>query len=298
MTIVIAGGSGFLGRKLVKRLEDDGHSVTILTRRPTGTRDVQWNPDGSSGPLPRHLDGQDAVINLAGEGIADRRWSATRKAALRNSRILATQTLVRAVAQCAQPPKVFISASAVGYYGPRGDEPITEAAAAGSDFLSRLCVEWEQEARMVESPSDPAGDRPDRTRVGSETAVRCRGCCCRSSSASAPPLATGDQFMPWIHVADWTALVSWLVHNDRATGAFNAAAPTPVTNRTFTRTLGRVLKRPAVLHAPAFVLRAALGEMSTILVNGQRVLPAAAEQLGFRFTHRELEPALRSVLGV
>ena len=104
--------------------------------------------------------------------------------------------------------------------------------------------------------------------------------------------------MPWIHVADWTALVSWLVHNERAAGAFNAAAPTPVTNRTFTRTLARVLKRPAVLHAPAFVLRAALGEMSTILVDGQRVLPANAEQLGFRFTHRELEPALRNVLGV
>ena len=152
MTIVIAGGSGFLGRKLVKRLEEDGHSVTILTRRPTSTRDVQWDPDGSPGPLPRHLDGQDVVINLAGEGIADRRWSTTRKAALRNSRLLATQTLVRAVAQCAQPPKVFISASAVGYYGPRGDEPITEAAAAGSDFLSHLCVEWEQEARLVESP--------------------------------------------------------------------------------------------------------------------------------------------------
>jgi uncharacterized protein (TIGR01777 family) len=297
VTIVIAGGSGFLGRKLVKQLEDDGHSVTILTRRPTRTRDVQWNPDGSSGALPRHLDGQEVVINLAGEGIADRRWSTTRKAALRNSRILATQTLVRAVAQCAQPPKVFISASAVGYYGPRGDEPITEAAAAGSDFLSRLCVEWEQEARMVESP-------------GTRLAIVRTGLALAADGGALPrmllpfklglgaTMGTGDQFMPWIHVADWTALVSWLVHNDRATGAFNAAAPTPVTNRTFTRTLGRVLKRPAVLHAPAFVLRAALGEMSTIVVNGQRVLPAAAEQLGFRFTHRELEPALRSVLGV
>ncbi|MEO7133621.1 MAG: TIGR01777 family oxidoreductase [Vicinamibacterales bacterium] len=297
MTIVIAGGSGFLGRKLVKRLENDGHSVTILTRKPARTRDVQWNPDGSPGKLPQHLDGQEAVINLAGEGIADGRWTSSRKAALRNSRILATQTLVRAVAQCAQPPKVFISASAVGYYGPCGNEPITETAAAGSDFLSRLCVEWEQEAWRVGSP---------KTRL----AIVRTGLALAGDGGALPrmllpfklglgaTIGTGDQFMPWIHVADWTALVSWLVQNDRATGAFNAAAPTPVKNRTFTRTLARVLHRPAVLHAPAFVLRAALGEMSTILVNGQRVLPACAEQLGFRFTHRELEPALRSVLGV
>ena len=297
MTIVIAGGSGFLGRKLVKRLEDDGHSVAILTRRPTRTRDVEWSPDGSSGTLPLRLDGQDAVINLAGEGIADRRWSTARKAELRNSRILSTQTLVRAVAQCAHPPKVFISASAVGYYGPRGDKPINEAAPAGSDFLSRLCVEWEQEARMVESPAT----RLALVRTGlalAEDGGALPRMLLPFKLGLGATMATGDQFMPWIHVDDWTALVSWLVHNDRATGAFNAAAPTPVTNHTFTRILARVLNRPAVLHAPAVVLRAALGEMSTILVNGQRVLPAGAEQLGFRFTHRELEPALRSVLGV
>ena len=296
MRIVIAGGSGFLGRKLVNRLEGEGHSVAILTRRPTRPRDVQWNPDGTSGSLPGRLDGQDAVINLAGEGIADRRWSTERKAALRSSRILSTQTLVRAVAQCANPPKVFISASAVGYYGPRGDEPINEATPAGSDFLSRLCVEWEQVARMVES-------RATRLAIVRTGIVLARdgGALPRMllpfKVGLGATVATGDQFMPWIHVDDWTALVSWLVQNDRAAGVFNAAAPSPVMNRTFTRLLARVLNRPAILHTPAFVLRAALGEMSTILVNGQRVLPAAAEQLGFRFTHRELEPALRSVLG-
>jgi len=297
VTIVIAGGSGFLGRKLVNRLEGDGHSVAILTRRPARPRDVQWNPDGSSGTLPEHLDGQDAVINLAGEGIADRRWSTERKAALRNSRILSTQTLVGAVAQCAKPPNVFISASAVGYYGPRGDEPINETTPAGSDFLSRLCVEWEQAARMVES----AATRLAIVRTGIVLA-KDGGALPRMllpfKLGAGATVATGDQFMPWIHVDDWTALVSWLVQNDRATGAFNAAAPAPVTNRTFTRVLARVLNRPAVLHAPAFVLGAALGEMSTILVNGQPVLPAAAQHLGFGFTHRELEPALRSVLGV
>jgi uncharacterized protein (TIGR01777 family) len=190
---------------------------------------------------------------------------------------------------------VFISASAVGYYGPRQDEPIIETMSAGSDFLSRLCVEWEQAARMVESPAT----RLAIVRTGLVLA-RDGGALPRMllpfKLGVGATVATGDQFMPWIHVDDWTAMVSWLMQNDRATGAFNAAAPTPVTNRAFTRMLARVLNRPAVLHAPAFALRAALGEMSTILVNGQRVLPAAAEQLGFRFTHRELEPALRSVL--
>lgn len=271
--------------------------MTILTRRPAAKTDVQWNPDGSSGALPTHLDGKDVVINLAGEGIADTRWTTARKAALRASRIQATRTLVRAVAQCARPPQVFIQASAVGYYGPRGDEPIAESIAAGSDFLSQLCVEWEQEAQVVASPS---------TRLA---IVRTGLALAEDGGALAKMLipfklglgatfGTGEQFMPWIHADDWTALVSWLAQDDRATGAFNATAPTPITNRTFTRTLGRVLRRPAVLHAPAFVLKATLGEMSTMLLTGQRALPAYAEQLGFRFTHRALEPALRSLLGV
>lgn len=294
MTIVIAGGSGFLGRKLVTRLESEGHAVTILTRRPTRAGEIKWNPDGSPGTLPSHLDGTDVIINLAGEGIADKRWTPARKAALRNSRILATRTLARAVAQCARAPRVFINASAVGYYGACGDEPIIETAPAGSDFLARLCVEWEQEACVVESLST----RLAMVRTGIALA--------HDGGALAKmllpfrlgfgaTLGSGDQFMPWIHVDDWTAMLSWLIQNDRAAGAFNATAPAPVTNRSFTHTLGRVLRRPAVLRAPVFVMQAMLGEMSTILVNGQRVLPAHAEALGFRFTHRRLEPALRSL---
>lgn len=294
MTIVVAGGSGFLGRKLVRRLEQDGHAVTVLTRRPTRSADVEWNPDGSPGSLARHLDGKDAVINLAGEGIADRRWTAARKAALRNSRLQATRTLVRAVGQCEHPPALFISASAVGYYGPSGDEPITESSPPGSDFLAQLCVEWEQEARVVES----AATRLAVVRTGL-VLDRDGGALAKMllpfKLGLGATLGSGDQFMSWIHVEDWTALVSWIVQNDRAAGTFNATAPAPVTNRTFTRTLARVLRRPALLHAPAFALRAALGDMATVLVTGQRVLPASAEQIGFRFAHRTLEPALRSL---
>ena len=294
MTIVIAGGSGFLGRKLAKRLEGDGHSVSILTRRPAGASDVKWNPNGTPGTLPQHLDGKDGVINLSGEGIADKRWTAARKEALRSSRLMSTRTLVRAVAQCARAPKVFISQSGVGYYGPRGGEAITEADPAGTDFLAALCVEWEQEARLVESPATRLAIVRTGLALAKDGGALGRMLLPFKLGLGAT-LGSGDQFMSWIHADDWTALVSWLVNSDRATGVFNASAPAPVTNRTFTRTLGRVLRRPAILHAPAFALQAMLGEMSTMLLTGQRVLPASAEQLGFRFTHRTLEPALRSL---
>jgi uncharacterized protein len=295
VTIVIAGGSGFLGRKLAARLESEGHRVITLTRRPSGEEgQVAWQPDGEPGALPRHLDGTDAVVNLAGEGVADKRWTVARKEQLRTSRILSTRTLARAVTLCARPPKVFVSGSGKDYYGCRDAAPVSETAEPGSDFLARLCVEWEQEARMVESPS---------TRLA---IVRTGLALDRDGGALAKmllpfklglgaTLASGDQCMSWIHVDDWTAMVSWLIRDDRASGAFNATAPAPVTNRAFTRTLGRVLHRPAVLHAPGFVLRAALGEIATVLIGGQSAVPAHAERLGFRFTHRALEPALESL---
>ena len=295
MTVVIAGGSGFLGRKLTKLLESAGHVVRVLTRKPSSARDITWNPDGSCGELPRDLQSVDAVVNLAGENLADRRWTAARKLAVRSSRILSTQTLVRAVAQCAAPPKVFVSASAVGYYGPRGGEPITEAAAPGSDFLARLCVEWEQEARKLESPSTRLAIVRTGLPLDRDGGVLAKMLLPFKLGLGAT-LGSGDQFMPWIHADDWTAMIAWVIQNERAGGAFNASAPAPVTNREFTRTLGRVLNRPAVLHAPAFALQAVLGEVATILTTGQRALPAYAEELGFRFTYRTLEPALRSLL--
>jgi uncharacterized protein len=294
VNIVVAGGSGFLGQKLTRRLDSEGHRTITLSRRPSSANQIAWQPDGSAGALSRHVDGVDAIVNLAGEGIADKRWTPARKDALKNSRILSTRTLVRAVADCARPPKVFISGSAVGYYGPHGDELVTESTPPGDDFLARLCVEWEQEARKVESPST----RLAIVRTG--LALDRDGGALKKmlwpfKLGLGATMGSGDHYMPWIHAADWTALVSWMIHNDRARGAFNATAPAPVTNRTFTRTLGRVLHRPAVLHAPAFVLRDTLGELSSALVHGQRVLPAAAEQLGFRFTCRELEPALENL---
>ena len=313
-----------MGQKLARSLAKAGHTIAVLTRRPlTLSPDVnvaaarltpdenvaaarltpdenvaatyiQWRPDGSAGDLARHLEGADAVVNLAGEGIADRRWTAGRKDALRSSRILSTRTIARAIADCDPPPRVFISASGVGYYGAHGDEAVTESIAPGSDFLARLCVEWEQEAKAAES---------HQTRVAIVRSglvlERDQGALARMllpfKLGLGARLGSGDQYMPWIHVDDWTAMVMWLIGNERASGAFNATAPEPVTNRTFTRTLGRVLGRPAFFVAPAFVLQTMLGELAIVLLTGQRAMPACAEQMGFRFSYRTLEPALRSL---
>ena len=292
---MIAGGTGFLGQKLGALLVSDGHHVQTLTRRPARTPDqITWNPDGSAGALPPHLDGADAIVNLSGENIAEGRWTAARKALLVSSRVLPTRTLVRAIAACARPPRVFVSGSAVGYYGPHGDEPVTEATPAGSDFLARLCVDWEQEARAA------GGARTRLAIVRSGIVLAKDGGALKKmllpfKLGVGATLGSGGQFMPWIHADDWTAMVSWLIHNESTTGAFNASAPGPVTNHTFTRALGRVLNRPAFLPAPGFAVRAVMGEMADMLLHGQRVMPVHAEQSGFQFTHRALEPALHSL---
>ena len=294
MTIVLAGGSGFLGRKLARRLRGEGHTTVTLSRNPSGADQITWRPDGTAGDLPRRLDGVDAVVNLAGEGIADKRWTAARKQGLRDSRILSTRTLVSAIKQCARPPRVFISGSGIGYYGPRGGEPVTEADPPGTDFLARLCVEWEEEALKADSPATRVV--PVRTGIAlDEDGGALKKMLLPFKLGLGATIGSGNQYLPWVHAADWTAMVSWLIQNDRARGAFNVTAPEPVTNREFTRTLGRVLHRPTIFHAPAFVLHAALGELATALVDGQRVLPALAEHLGFRFTYRSLEPALESM---
>lgn len=297
MRIIIAGGSGFLGRALHTKLQERGHAVGVLTRRPRPgvQEDLAWTPDGSADAWARALDGVDAIVNLSGEGIADQRWNDARKQALRSSRLLSTRSLVAAIGRLATPPAVFVSGSAVGYYGARGDELITESEPPGSDFLADLCVEWEREAEQASSiirvvllrtapVLHPAGGAlgkmllPFRMGLGG-------------------PLGSGSQYMPWIHVGDWVDLVAWLIQNGNARGAFNITAPAPVTNAEFTRTLGRVLGRPAIIPVPGFGLRLLVGELADSLLTGQRAIPARAEEMGFEFRFRELEPALRDLLG-
>jgi uncharacterized protein len=294
MVIAIAGGSGFLGQLLAERLRGSGHRVIVLTRKKGLPDSIVWRPDGAPGSLITDLEGVDAVVNLAGENLADGRWTAERKAQLVTSRTLPTRTLAAAITACANPPRVFVSGSAVGYYGPRGDEPITEATPAGTDFLARICVDWEQEARAV----NIARTRLAIIRTGIVLAKEggaLKKMLLPFKLGGGATLGSGTQYFPWIHADDWTSMVAWLIQNDAASGAFNASAPSPVTNATFTRTLGRVLGRPAVLKAPVFAMRLAMGEMADMVLHGQRVMPAHAEQLGFQFTYRALEPALQSL---
>jgi uncharacterized protein len=297
--IVIAGGSGFLGSALVRRLEHDGHRARVLTRRPTSDRDIAWMPTAEgehSAPAPwaHALDGIDVVVNLAGEGIADRRWSEERKRALRASRLLPTRSLVTTIRSVARPPAVFISGSAVGYYGPQGNELVTESTPPGTDFLARLSVEWEQEAERASATT-----RVVRIRTGlvlhpdggvlSKMLLPFR-------LGVGGPFGSGTQYMPWIHLDDWVALVLWVMTRSDADGAFNATAPTPVTNAEFTGALGRTLGRPTFMRVPAVALRLLLGELAESLLTGQRAIPERAEGMGFQFRFREIGPALRDLL--
>ncbi|MGQ0733116.1 MAG: TIGR01777 family oxidoreductase [Acidobacteriota bacterium] len=294
MVVVIAGGSGFLGRALHQHLGATGHAVRVLTRRPDDEADAAWTPDGTAGGWAQTLDGVDALVNLSGAGIADRRWTRARKDLLRTSRLLPTRSLVAAVGQVQKPPAVFIQASASGRYGPHADDLVTEDTPPGADFLSTLSVEWEREVEIA-------------SRVTRTVCVR-TGLVLHPDGGvlkrMLPPfriglggrLGSGTHYMPWIHRDDWVALVLWLISSPEARGAFNATAPEPVTNAEFTRTLGAVLRRPAILPAPALALKLIFGELATALLTGQRAVPARAESMGFTFRFRSLEPALRDLL--
>jgi hypothetical protein len=300
MRIAIAGGTGFLGYPLTRALMADGHDVVILTRRTTharvapGARPVGWDPSAQAGPWSKEIETVDAVINLAGESIAARRWTPTHKQRILDSRVIATRSLVAAIAAARRPPRVFVSSSAVGYYGPCGDEIVTEEHAAGSDFLATVCDRWESEARVASSA----------TRVA---CLRTGLVLARDGAPLAPmllpfkmgvggPFGSGHQYWPWIHRDDWVALVRWAIDHEAAEGAINLTAPMPVTNREFARTLGKALGRPAFMRAPAFALRVVLGEMAdALLLSGQRAVPARATNLGFVFRYTRLPDALGAI---
>jgi uncharacterized protein (TIGR01777 family) len=255
---------------------------------------VRWTPDGSQGSWGAEIAGADAVINLAGESIGAGRWTAARKQRILDSRVLATRSLVGAIQRSDRKPAVFVSGSAVGYYGPRGDELVTEADEPGSDFLASVCRAWEAEA-LAASPAT----RVVLLRTGLPLA-RDGGALQRMLPPFrmfvGGPLGSGRQHWPWIHRDDWVALVHWAIDASDVHGAVNASAPQPVTNQAFARALGRALHRPAVLPAPPFALRLLLGEMAdALLLSGQRAIPAHAEQFGFRFRFPDLDGALRAI---
>jgi uncharacterized protein len=303
MHVVIAGGSGFLGHALTRQLIAGGHRVTVLTRSEAshqgGVNVVLWNPDGTADIWARALDGADAVVNLAGTSIAGRRWTDAHKRLVRDSRINATESLVAGVATCRYPPSTFVQGSAVGYYGASlDDDAIDESHAPGSDFLGRVCVEWEAAAQPVSA----RGCRVVTIRTGLVLA--------RKGGVLPPmalpfrlfaggPVGTGRQYLPWIHVDDWVSLVAWAIGNPDVSGPLNASAPNPVANEAFSRAIGRALQRPCWLRAPSFAMRALLGrEMADCLIlQGQRVVPARALAAGFSFGFDDIDDALAAVFG-
>ena len=308
MKFVVAGGTGFLGRPLCEIWAEEGHEVIVLTRSlppgasaheaGTGVPGVTrhgWTPDGQLGPWASAIEDAEAVVNLAGESIAARRWSASHKQAVRESRVLATRSLAAAILAATHPPRAFVSSSAVGYYGYTDQSEKTEKAPPGTDFLSEVCRQWEEEALRAARPETrvalvrsgipleldggvlPQLARPFRYFVGG-------------------PVASGRQYVSWIHKLDWIELVRWLVATESASGAFNATAPVPVTNRELCRQLARALHRPCLLRAPAFALRLAVGEMADpLLVGGQRAVPAHALAMDFYFRYPEIDRAFRAI---
>jgi uncharacterized protein (TIGR01777 family) len=293
MRIVIAGGTGFLGQALRDHLQRLGHTTVVLTRKPQTSTQVAWSPDGTSGPWAAALDGADAVVNLSGEGIADARWNAARKAALRASRVLPTRSLVAAIGGLARPP-ALLNASGVGYYGDRGAELVTEDTSAGDDFLAGLCVEWEREAEQAAAHTRVVVLRNGLVMHPSGGALKKMLLPFRLGAGG--PLGPGTQYLPWIHLVDWVEMITWLIQQPEARGPFNVTAPSPATNADFTRALGRAVNRPAVIPVPAFALRLALGELADTLLTGQRAIPARATTSGFSFRFSEIGSALNNLL--
>lgn len=297
MKIAMSGASGLIGRRLLKVLGKAGHALHVLSRHagtnlPPGVRLSVWDPAKGEPPAEALRDA-DAVVHLAGENVAQR-WTAESKRRILESRVAGTRSLVQALAKLPRRPAALICASAVGYYGSRGDEILTEASAPGTGFLPDVCIAWEREAQTAET----LGMRVARIRIG--VALDRRG---GALARMLPPfrmgvggkLGDGRQWMSWIHLEDLAELFRFAVENPVG-GPVNAVAPEPVTNAGFTRELARALRRPALFPIPKLVLRARFGEMSEVLLASQRVLPRAAQAAGFQFRFPRLGPALADLL--
>lgn len=298
MRALVTGATGFIGRRLVARLE----KPIVLSRDADRARALlgpgpevfAWDPS-SGPPTPEAFRGVEAVFNLAGESVGAGRWTRRRKAAIRESRISGTRNLVMAMEGLPERPRVLVSVSAIGYYGDRGGQPLDETASPGSDFLAEVCVAWEAEARRASASGvrvvtprlgivlGPDGGALQKMRTPFKLGLGGR-------------LGSGEQWMSWIHVDDAVGILLHAARTGTLSGPVNAVAPGPVTNREFTRTLGAVLGRWTIFPMPAFALRVVVGEFAKVLLSSQRVEPRAAERSGYSFTHSALEGALRSIL--
>lgn len=281
----------------MSKLREQRHSIVSLSRNlPNQGSEVgtwlQWQP-GQSGEWERQVDGADGIINLAGEPIADKRWSKTQKQNMRSSRIDGTRSLVIAIARAKVKPKFLINASAVGFYGPHGDKILKESSSP-DDFLSTLCVDWEGEARKAEE----FGVRVALLRTGIVLA-KGKGALAKMVPLfkifAGGPLGSGAQWVPWIHIDDEVGLIQFLIESPDSSGPFTATAPNPVIMAEFAKALDDVLNRPSWFAVPPWVLALTIGEMADMLLAGQRALPEAANKAGYEFKYPEIGPALRSL---
>jgi len=300
MRALVTGATGFVGPRLLRLLD----RPVVLSRDPDRARPrighlvdriVRWDP--LHGPPPQEaFEGVDAVLHLAGESVAAGRWTTARKAMIRDSRVIGTRNLVQGIVQAATKPRVLVSASAVGYYGDRGEEDLTESARPADDFLARVCVEWEQEALAAEK----AGVRVALARTGIVLGSGAGGALEKMLTpfrlGAGGPLGNGRQWMPWIHVADLARLYLHAAETTSIVGPMNSVAPNPVRNSEFTKVLARQLHRPAFMPAPYFGLRLVFGEFAQVLFASQRVIPRVALDTGFVFQYPELAGALREIL--
>jgi uncharacterized protein (TIGR01777 family) len=300
MKILITGSTGLVGTALVDALSREGNTVCRLVRPGTQKKetakgfDVAWNP--ATGELGGAGVGPDAVVNLAGASIGDGRWTAERKELLRSSRVETTQALVNALAKMNARPRVLISASAIGFYGNRGDELLNEESATGEDFLSSITREWEAEALKAEA----IGIRVVLARFGIVLAKH-GGALAKMmlpfKFGAGGRISNGQQWMSWIALEDVVKIIRLAIEQNSMRGAINVVSPQPVRNVEFTRALAAAMRRPALFPAPAFALRLLLGEMAdALLLSSQRVVPQKLEQLGYAFTHRDLASALITIL--
>jgi len=300
MHALVTGATGFVGRHLLAHLDQP----TVLSRNALkakrllsefGARAFSWDAQKEL-PPPEAFEGVEVVFHLAGEPAAQGRWTRMKKACLRESRVSGTRNLVQALQSLEQKPRTLVSASAVGYYGDRGGESLGEDAAPGDDFLSELCVAWEEESQKAAD----AGIRVVNPRIGLVLGKN-GGALAKMLTpfrlGLGSPLGRGRQWMPWIHIDDLIGVMLYAAQCEQVSGPINATAPNPVTNREFTRSLGRALHRPTVFPSvPGFVLKAAFGEFASVLLASQRAIPRAIQTAGYEFTHLQLDEALQSIL--